>query len=168
MALKVLIFDLDDTLVDTSRLLVPFVNTPAYLQKITQPLPLMPGALENLQALSKKYHLYLLTQGNLIFQKQKIQSLGIEKFFSNCFFANIDSNEKKSQYFENIKKSLGTDDFLSIGNRRSTDIRPAKKVGGWTCLYKYGEHSNEPVECHEDIPDFEILNHAELISKCRL
>ena len=57
--------------------------------------------------------------------------------------------------------------IIEIG-RRSTDIRGAKKVGGLTCLFNYGEHMSEQPEVPEDNPDFEVTNHRELIQKCHL
>ncbi len=170
MNLKLIVFDLDDTLLDTTRLLIPIANTPEFEKRISSSLPLMPSAKENLEYLKKKYTLVLLTQGKPKFQEQKIDSLKIRDFFKKIYIANAEIGETKADLFPEILKDFSCSpiEMLSIGNRMSTDIREAKKVGGWTCWFRYGEHQNEKVECAEDKSDFEIGNHQELISTCHL
>jgi putative hydrolase of the HAD superfamily len=168
--MKLIVFDLDDTLLDTTQLLIPIARTQAFEDRIREPLPLMPGALENLQYLKDRYLLILLTQGRIDAQMQKVKSLGIGDFFKAQFFADPTQSKPKGFFFRQI-----LDDFkipahqsISIGNRRSTDIREAKKMGYQTCLFLYGEHQHETVEVPEDTPDFEVESHKELISVCRL
>lgn len=170
MAIKLIVFDLDDTLLDTTTLLIPIARTPAFEKRIREPLPLLDGALENLKALHGKYELLLLTQGRLDAQQAKIKSTGIESYFKYCFVADPKNSETKLDYFHKIKKEFNLKDgeFLSVGNRRSSDIREAKKVGGTTCLFKYGEHQNEIAEVPEDNPDFEVHAHKDLIRICKL
>ena len=167
---KLIIFDLDDTLLDTTGILIPIARTPAFEERIRQPLPLLPGALENLQILSKKYDLVLLTQGRTDAQKLKVSSLGISPFFKDQFFADPIRNENKTHWFLKIRDrwNISSHEMLSIGNRLTTDIREAKKMGAQTCLFKYGEHQNEVMELPEDRPDFEVDNHQDLIRICHL
>ncbi|MEZ0392562.1 MAG: HAD family hydrolase [Pseudobdellovibrionaceae bacterium] len=170
MKIKLIVFDLDDTLLDTTELLIPIARTPAFEKRIREPLPLLPGAFENLEYLKNKYILTLLTQGRLDAQTQKVTSLGIGHFFQEQYFADPTQNQPKGVFFSQIIQNFGiqSQEMLSIGNRRTTDIREAKKVGAQTCLFKYGEHQSETVECPEDVPDFEINSHQELLSVCRL
>lgn len=170
MKIRLIVFDLDDTLLDTTGLLIPIAKTPAFEHRIRQPLPLMDGAQENLDYLSQKYDLVILTQGRLDAQKQKIESLGIGRYFKKQYIADPSKNETKGDWFRHIQKEwdLQGDEILSIGNRRTTDIREAKKVGARTCLFKYGEHQTERIEVPEDEPDFEVSHHRELIQACRL
>jgi putative hydrolase of the HAD superfamily len=168
--IKLIVFDLDDTLLDTMRLLIPIARTPAFEKRIREPLPLMPGALENLQTLQKKYDLALLTQGRIEAQMQKVKSIGIAHFFKEQLFADPSQQHTKQQFFAQLLRDfkLAPTEMLSVGNRRSTDIREAKKLGAQTCLFNYGEHMSEKPECPEDIPDFEIQSHIELIPTCKL
>lgn len=170
MKLKLLIFDLDDTLLDTTGILIPIARTPAFEERIRQPLPLLPGALENLQILSQKYDLALLTQGRTDAQQMKVVSLGISSFFKAQFFADPAQNQSKAQKFLQIRDqwNISSRQIMSIGNRRMTDIREAKKIGAQTCLFKYGEHQNEVIEIPEDQPDFEVDHHQDLIRICHL
>lgn len=170
MDIKLIVFDLDDTLLDTTRLLIPIAKTPQFEERITQPLPLMDGAKANLDYLKDRYDLALLTQGRPDAQKKKVLSLGIENYFKAKYFADPSANETKAQYFQKIldEHKLPPASIISIGNRRYTDIREAKKLGMMTCLFHYGEHADEQVSQKEDIPDFTVINHKELINKCHL
>lgn len=167
--LQALVFDLDDTLLDTSSWLIPIAQSPLFKERISRPLPLMPGARENLEYLTGKYELILLTLGDLDFQSAKIKSLDLEKYFSKIFFANIGKSESKDFYFKKLADTaIEPSLVMSIGNRRSQDIRFAKKMGLRTCLFDYGEHQHETVEMPEDQADFEVKNHFELVRRCRL
>ena len=170
MAIKLIIFDLDDTLLDTSSLLIPIAKTPAFFERIQKPLPLMEGAQQNLDLLKSKYALALLTYGNLKSQQQKVKSMGISNYFERMYFADPDKNENKRMHFERCIVDFGVTatEALSIGNRRSTDIREAKQVGLRACLFQYGEHSQETPQCPEDVPDFTVKNHRELLTICQL
>lgn len=168
--IEVIVFDLDDTLLDTSALLLPIANSVAFEERIRQPLPLLDGAAKNLEKLRQKYRLFLLTQGRVHFQRQKIESLGISHFFEDCLVFQPSDSENKAVFFRRIQVRTGKPaaHHLSIGNRRSTDIREAKRCGYQTCLFAHGEHLDELVTCPEDQPDFTISHHHELISTCRL
>lgn len=167
--LTTLVFDLDDTLLDTTRLLIPIARTPAFYKRIQEPLPLMQGALENLQRLKENYRLILLTQGHVESQNHKVNSTGIRGFFSEVWIVDPTTPDTKHTYFSRLAESLPkTEQFLSIGNRLSTDIREAKRVGGLTCWFRYGEHQNEAIESALDEADFQVETHAQLIQICRL
>ncbi len=168
--IKLIVFDLDDTLLDTTTLLIPIARTQAFEDRIRQPLPLMADALANLQYLKDRYILTLLTQGRIDAQMQKVKSLGIGSFFKEQFFADPTQAKPKGLFFQQIVSDFEVhpEQALSIGNRRSTDIREAKKIGYKTCLFKYGEHQNEGIDVPEDKPDFEVHSHKELITTCRL
>lgn len=170
MDIKVIVFDLDDTLLDTTGILIPIANTPEFLERIKKPLPLMDGALQNLKSLKEKYSLCLITIGKVADQKSKVKSLEISDYFEKIYYVDATLFKSKITYFEKVIKdfSVEAENVLSIGNRRSMEIRDAKKIGATTCLFKYGEHQNEKAESPFDSPDFEITNHSELIGTCRL
>ncbi|MCE3011355.1 MAG: hypothetical protein LW875_12170, partial [Proteobacteria bacterium] len=104
MKYQSLIFDLDDTLIDTSSILIPIADSPSYADKIRGPIPLFKDARENLVILSKKYDLYLLTQGNPEIQKQKIKSAKIEKFFKEIFLVDSHFGDSKENFFKNFSQ----------------------------------------------------------------
>lgn len=168
--IRAVAFDLDDTLLDTTRLLLPVAYSEEYFKRISAPLPLMEGAADNLKKLAQKYPLVLVTQGVSEIQNKKIDSLGIRHQFQKIYITNSKETQAKLDLFQRLCSDfkLSTGEFISIGNRRSTDIRNAKKVGGITCLFRYGEYLNEPGTEIEDHPDFEVFHHRELIPTCQL
>lgn len=170
MKIKGIIWDLDDTLLDTTGLLIPIARTPAFEKRIREPLPLLDGAIENLRALQKNYLLFLLTYGRIDAQQAKVASLGIAPFFRAQYFADPGRQETKTDYFKRIPGEWGLKpaEVLSIGNRRTTDIGEARAQGLRACLFKYGEHQDEKALSDFDQPDFEANSHRELIFKCQL
>lgn len=223
---KSIAFDLDDTLLDTSNLLVPQAslracekmlaaglrctldeclamrqnlaadlshteiftrianhfgtNAPGraihdaleefYNPQVPETLPLLPEALENLQNLSERYNLYLVTMGSYESQVRKIKALNIEKHFKKIYILNGFIGEKKDSAFLDILRATKhyPHELLSVGNRLSSEIRDGKRVGADTCYFAYGEHVGEKPMYPEDHPDFTIYTHKELISKCGL
>jgi putative hydrolase of the HAD superfamily len=167
--LKALVFDLDDTLLDTSELLIPIAESSRFLERLSHPLPLMPGALENLKYLKARYQLFLLTFGRPDIQQKKVEALQIAKFFEGIYLCNSGDHETKREYFKKIGERYSQNSqVLSIGNRLWTDIRLAKLQGLQTCLFNYGEHQSEMPSQPEDHPDFVVQNHFELVRRCRL
>ena len=166
-----LIFDLDDTLLDTSGLLIPIKDTPYFIERLSLKLPLLPGAEDNLNYLKTKYTLHLLTQGRPELQQMKIESLGIAHLFTAICIIDPQKNEQKSDFFSRFlqhQPQVNPQSVLSIGNRKSTDLGPAKRQGFRTCWFAYGEHQNEPVQSPEEIPDFIVTHHFEMIKVCQL
>ncbi|WP_413558784.1 HAD hydrolase-like protein [Bdellovibrio sp. HCB209] len=224
--IKSIAFDLDDTLLDTSGLLVPLASQRACEAMIaagvcvtleecmhlrqewaanlshteiftkivnqfgtTQPgkavhdaleqfynpevptvLPLLAGATENLLHLQEQYNLYLVTMGSHDAQVKKIQALGIEKFFKKIYILNGFIGERKESAFADILSREGhsSEELLSIGNRLSSEIRDAKKLGATTCYFAHGEHVGEQAVYPEDHPDYTIKQHKDLIAACGL
>lgn len=167
---RLIIFDLDDTLLDTSGWLIPVVNTKTFSERLEQKLPLLDGALSTLEYLQKKYQLALVTIGDPSLQKRKIELLSISNYFGRILLVDASTGKTKKQAFAEVSElqNISTDEILSIGNRRSTDIRPAKQLGMTTCLFVYGEHQNEAIEEPEDIPDFLVHGYRDLIETCGL
>lgn len=170
----VIVFDLDDTLLDTTKELLPIANTPTFREKISRPLSLMKGAEDNLKALAHKYNLFLLTQGDPEIQNLKIRNLPLQSYFSSIYVANKSQGESKKKYFEIILKNYlasnpeGTPQhILSIGNRILTDLVPAFDLGYKTCHFEYGEHVDEGRDQSSKI-NFKVKNHKELLSTCFL
>ncbi len=170
MKLRLIVFDLDDTLLDTSKELLQIANTNEFLERIKKPLPMLEGAKSNLDYLVSRVPLVLLTQGNPSVQMQKIESLGINSYFKKVFFVDLKKNQTKLEFFKLILTdfALLPKQALSVGNRKTSDIRFAKQLGYQTCLLKYGEHVDEQPQGPDDIADFEIHSHKDLISICQI
>lgn len=170
MKIKVIAFDLDDTLLDTTSLLLPIAGLPSFFERIAQPLPWMTGAEDLVRRLKKKYRLALVTQGDPKVQQQKVKSIGLQDHFEKIYYVNSAAGEIKKNSFQSILTDfrVSPDELLSIGNRRSTDIKWAKILGAHTCLFNYGEHRHEEASSEDEIPEFEIDRLEDLEHKCRL
>lgn len=226
MSIKAIAFDLDDTLLDTSGLLVPAASRHAFelLQKagltlsldecekfrlklirtishkdvfkklaaeygtektleavalankafyepvLPAHLPLLPGAKENLEALAKKYHLYVVTAGYQEAQQNKVKSLGIAHFFKKIFVVNSLEKERKLAPFKTILEleHLQPHELLCVGNSLSSEIHDARELGATSCYFQFGEDRGAVPTEPERRPHYHIHNHAELISTCNL
>lgn len=223
--IKAIAFDLDDTLLDTTNIIVPKAATNACLSLINggltleldkcmklreelaksmshkeifphiarqygvtstevigkaiehfyQPevpdnLPVFSAAIKNLNLLKNAYSLYLVTSGDFETQSKKINSMKISHYFKKIFIVNSLKNEKKSNAFSEIIKTeqIHPQQLLSFGNRLSSEIRDAKKLGATTCYFAYGEHFGEKPQVPEDYPDFTIDKHEDFIQICKL
>lgn len=142
-----------------------------YFPRLNHPFDLLPGALDNLKTLrQKKYQQILLTAGDEKVQMKKVEGVGIRDYFSNIFVADKNKNSEKDAFFSKFPGifSVQTQEILSIGNRRQSEIRHAKLAGCHTCLFHYGEHVHEPIEVEADKPDFQVTEHKDVIRICKL
>lgn len=141
-----------------------------YNPDIPATLPLIEGALENLQNLSQRYDLFLVTMGIRQAQEKKIQALGIKDYFKKIYILDSLRGERKKLAFEDILKESDCqpDQLLSVGNRLSAEIRDAKLIGAQTCYFPFGEHIGESPTQKHDYPDFTIQRHSDLIKTCHL
>lgn len=141
-----------------------------YTPQVPSTLPLIPGALENLQILKQTYRLFLVTSGIPEIQLQKVTACGIKEFFDHCFVVESLKGERKKTAFESIIRDtqIQPHQLLSCGNRLSLETRDAKLCGAMTCYFRYGEHVGEVPSQPEDVPDFTITHHRELITTCQL
>lgn len=225
-SIKCIAFDLDDTLLDTSGILVPEASRRACQAMInyglecelqqcldlrgqltidhshteifpiiaeryscTQPeqaiaaairefynpeipdfLPPLPGVIENLEYLSTKYQLFVVTMGNQATQLKKVNALKISHYFEKIYVVDSLQQQKKRKAFEDIIAShnIQPEELLSIGNRISSEIRDANVLGAKSCHFYFGEHRDEPFGTPFDKPHFIIKNHRELRSTCNL
>lgn len=141
-----------------------------YNPEIPESLPLLPGSLENIEALKSSYNLFLVTMGSHETQVRKIKALKIEQHFQKVYILNGFVGERKESAFLDIlrRHQHAPKELLSIGNRLSSEIRDGKRVGADTCYFAYGEHLGEKPQFPEDHPDYVISHHKDLISTCGL
>ena len=223
---KAIAFDLDDTLLDTSGILVPRASVDAfnilisaglklnlhdcenkrleiiktyshrevflhlaqhfgssltvdavpeaikafYEPSIPTHLPLLPGALKNIQYLKNKYRLYLVTAGVDSIQRKKAEALGIASEFEKIYVTNSLLKEKKAKTFLEIIKNqnIKTQELLCIGNSLQSEIVDALKIGATACYFEFGEDRGFVSTLDSEKPQFHIRHHDELIPTCKL
>ena len=122
----------------------------------------IPGAKELLEDLSKKYHLYLASNGAVKVQMSRIQSAGIEKYLEKIFLSEQIGYEKPSpQFFEKCFAQIPDfkkEEALILGDSLTSDIRGGKNAGILTVWF---HPSGKKVE-EEIVPDYEIGKLEEL------
>lgn len=122
------------------------------------------GGLDILEKASKQFPLFLVTQGDIDVQMNKVDRLQIIPFFKHVYYIDPFANENKLKAFSAILSHWQFDPqkVLSIGNRLDNEIALSKSLGMKTCYVRYGEHSLDRPETPLQIPDFNITELSEL------
>ena len=116
----------------------------------------LPGAEETVEYLSKRYKLYLASNGTAVVQKGRMTSANLYRFFQKSFVSEeIGHNKPSLAYFEaafaqipNFDKSKA----LMVGDSLSSDIKGGINAGIRTCWVNPSHAQARP-----DIqPDYEI------------
>ena len=116
----------------------------------------LPGAEETVEYLSKRYKLYLASNGTAVVQKGRMTSANLYRFFQKSFVSEeIGHNKPSLAYFEaafaqipNFDKSKA----LMVGDSLSSDIKGGINAGIRTCWVNPNHLPHHP-----DIrPDYEI------------
>ena len=121
----------------------------------------LPGAREAVEQLSKKYKLYMTSNGTAWVQRSRLKSADIEQYFGDIFISQeIGFNKPAVEYFEGcFAKIPGFDPkkAMIVGDSLSSDIKGGKNAGIATCWVNPG---HEPAG--EISPDYQIENLMQL------
>lgn len=107
-----------------------FMNT--YFKLVPTKSKLMPGAIEALEYLYKKYPLYIVSNGFTEMQYQKMESGGITHYFKQVFLSDeIGVNKPDKRIFQFVLNAiqLNPSEVVMIGDNYDTDIVGAKNSG---------------------------------------
>lgn len=120
------------------------------------------GAYELLENLSKKYDLYLVSNGTFVVQEGRLNSSGIKKFFKEIFISEKLGFVKPQKEFFNavFEKILGfkNEDAIIIGDSLSSDIKGGNNAGIKTCWFNPKHFENNT----DAIVDYEIHSLQEI------
>lgn len=149
----------------------------AYARERNAALVLFEESLEVLTILKSRYPLGLLTNGPADIQRQEVDSLGIETYFSGIF---IEGEMKKGKPFASVFRRVSSffeampSEMLMVGNSYHHDIKPAIELGWQTAWVRRPSDvppSLDPrfatPESRPDdgpVPDAEIGNLRELLA----
>ena len=94
---------------------------------IEAPVDLLPGVEETLSELSNNHRLLLITKGDVIHQRAKVENSGLSDFFWNIEVV----GEKDATVYEMLLNRYGISPemFVMIGNSVSSDILPVLNIG---------------------------------------
>lgn len=122
----------------------------------------LPGAYEALECLSKKYKLYLASNGTARVQAGRLESANISHFFQEIFISQeIGANKPDIKYFEGCFAKIPDFDVtkaLIVGDSLTSDILGGIQAGMKTCwVNPKGKIAPENIQ-----PDYEIKALSEL------
>lgn len=116
----------------------------------------LPGAEQTLAMLSKKYRLYLASNGTAKVQAGRLKSANISHYFERIFVSQeIGANKPSIEYFSRCFATI--ENFnpkraIMVGDSLSSDIQGGKNAGILTCWVN-PKHNSAPPELK---PDYEI------------
>lgn len=96
-------------------------------EMLSQPVELLEGVKEVLEALGDKYRLIVLTKGDLLDQERKIERSGLSKYFHHV---EVLSDKKEENYLNLLEHlAINVEEFLMIGNSLKSDVLPLVNIG---------------------------------------
>lgn len=133
-----------------------------YMDHLSEGHYFLPGAEEAVKSLSKKYKLYMASNGTGRVQESRIASAGLAPYFEKIFISQvIGANKPDKAYFDGCFAQIPNFDpekAMIVGDSISSDIRGGKNAGIYTCWVNPKGRVAKP----EDRPDFEIKSITEL------
>lgn len=121
----------------------------------------LPGAREAVEALSKKYKLYMTSNGTAWVQRSRLESADIEKFFLDIFISQeIGYNKPAPEFFAGCFAKIPDFDpakAMIVGDSLSSDILGGKNAGIATC---WVNPKHKPAG--NIVPDYEIEDLTQL------
>ena len=116
----------------------------------------LPGAEEAVDALSKKYRLFLASNGTASVQKGRMTSANLYRFFEKVFVSQeLGHNKPSKAYFDSAFARIPGFDpkkAIIVGDSLTSDIRGGIQAGIATCWVNPG-HATHPADI---CPDYEI------------
>ena len=134
----------------------PVAVARCYETNLSQGHYFMPGALEALQALSKKHRLFVVSNGTKRVQDGRLDSAGIRPFFADIFISQeIGVNKPDALFFTRCFERISgfqKSNALIVGDSLSSDILGGKNAGIPTCWVN-PKGKAATTDCQ---PDYEI------------
>lgn len=117
----------------------PEVINNAYLNFLSSCGKTLPGAEGLCSALTKKYKLYITTNGTAIAQSGRLKDSGLLPYIDEVFISDIIGyNKPKQEFFDYCFRKIGDYDknrYIIFGDSLSADMAGGKNAGITTCLY---------------------------------
>lgn len=133
-----------------------------YETNLSQGHYFLPGALEALERLHKKYRLFLASNGTARVQAGRLDSANIRHYFEGIFISQEMGADKPSpDYFNSCFRRIpGIDPAkaMMVGDSLSSDILGGKNAGMLTCWINRHQETPDPAIA----PDYEIESIAQL------
>lgn len=95
---------------------------------LNEPVELMDGITDVLDALKGKYKLIVATKGDLLDQERKLKKSGLLHYFHHI---EVMTEKDEDNYMKLLKHlEVGPEELLMIGNSLKSDVLPVLNIGG--------------------------------------
>lgn len=149
-----IIFDLDDTLINTSSIMVG-----GYTEKKLDQISLFPGVKEFLNNFKGKKVL-VTKETDLGLQNRKIDFLGIRNYFNLILICYTDKEKKTC--FQKVLAKFPNQDIWVVGDRIDAEIRYGNELGLKTVRFKQGKYKDLKIKDSSENPNYEVKSFLEL------
>ena len=135
-----------------------------YRERLGDSAILIPGALELCRDLSRKYDLYVVTNGVEATQRNRLKLSGLDRFMKDIFVSEDAGSQKpQKEYFDYCFSRIPDANprrMLFIGDSPASDIKGGMAAGTYTCWYNPdGQTLPEGIRA-----DYEVGSHKELMN----
>jgi putative hydrolase of the HAD superfamily len=95
---------------------------------LARPVELLPGVLETVPLLARRYRLLLITKGDLLHQERKIEQCGLAHHFEQLEIV----TEKDAATYARLLAvhDVRPKEFVMVGNSVKSDVLPVLAIGG--------------------------------------
>jgi 2-haloacid dehalogenase len=132
-----------------------------YEYRLSLEHPFIDGAPELLEELSRKYELYVVSNGTAVVQDRRVSESGIEKYFKKIFISQRVGADKPSKEFFDYCFShiegFSKEQAIIVGDSLTSDILGGKNAGILTCHFNPKGKQNGKITA-----DYEIKELSEL------
>ncbi len=139
----------------------PLALSEFYIEELSNGNMIIEGADKLCETLSKKYDMYIVTNGHASVQKRRFGTSPLPKYFKKSFISEeIGFKKPQKEYFDIVFKELPEKDkskICIIGDSMSSDILGGINAGIDTCFYN---RFNSP-KIYE--PTYEVENFDEML-----
>lgn len=104
-------------------------------QLLDEPIELLDGVPDVLEALRNRFRLVVATKGDLLDQERKLRKSGLNSYFHHI---EIMSEKDETNYQKLIKHlDIAPEELLMIGNSLKSDVLPVLNIGGYAIHIPY-------------------------------
>lgn len=125
---------------------------------LEEPVELLEGVTETLEALSGQYKLVVATKGDLLDQRRKLHNSGLGPYFHHI---EVMSDKQEIDYLDLIKRlEIQPNEFYMIGNSLKSDVLPVLAIGGHAAHIPFHTTwAHEKIDHKVEHPNFVTLQH---------
>ena len=102
---------------------------------LAQPVELLEGVREAVEAVASRYPVVLVTKGDLFHQEAKVRASGMADLFRRIEIVSEKDPPTYARLFEEFR--VQPRQFLMVGNSLRSDIVPVLSLGGWAVHVPY-------------------------------